>query len=364
MSSTLGILFDERFKRHLNPPGHPERPERLEAVVRAVASRAGRGAVALAACAAAEDDLALVHTAEYRAVIRSGHGHQVYLDPDTSMCSESYEVARLAAGSVVAAVDAVLGGEVGRACVFARPPGHHAEADRAMGFCLYNNVAIGAAHALERHGLGRVLVMDYDVHHGNGTQHIFEDSPHVLYISTHEFPLYPGTGALSEVGRGAGRGFTVNLPMPAGSGDAEYEQVFARVVVPIAIEFAPELVLVSAGFDAHAADPLAGMRMSANGFARITAMLRDLATAVCGGRLVLVLEGGYDLDALTDSVGAVLDVLLGSDPPPVTRSREESRDAPAARASMTGAPWPTRADTLIEQFLATHRRYWRSLQGS
>jgi acetoin utilization deacetylase AcuC-like enzyme len=229
------------------------------------------------------------------------------LDPDTFTSPASYEVARLAVGATIdAARYAVSSGE--HALALVRPPGHHAEPDRAMGFCLFNNVAIAAA-ALRQDGLARVAIVDIDVHHGNGTQAAFYTDPTVLYVSSHQFPYYPGTGAASEAGSGAGRGFTLNVPMPAGSTDEDYASVYGSVVVPALEQFRPDAILVSAGYDAHELDPLAGMRMTTAGYGAVVALLDDVAARVCGRRLAFVTEGGYHLDALRECLEATIGVL-------------------------------------------------------
>jgi acetoin utilization deacetylase AcuC-like enzyme len=241
---------------------------------------------------------------------------------------------------VVEAVDAVLDDDLDRAFCAVRPPGHHAGAARAMGFCLFNNVAVGAAHALAR-GLRRVLIVDFDVHHGNGTQEIFEAEPRVLYVSTHAYPHYPGTGSLDEQGRDAGTGFSVNLPLPAGCGDGEYLRVYRELVKPIGLLFDPELVLVSAGFDPHVDDPLAGMAVTDSGFAGLTDVCLELAGGTAGGRAVLVLEGGYDLGGLGRSVVAVVSRLLGEKTPIETPEAAAELEAvmARARAALRGR-WP------------------------
>jgi acetoin utilization deacetylase AcuC-like enzyme len=213
-------------------------------------------------------------------------------------------------------------GAVRNGFAFVRPPGHHAERARAMGFCLFNNVAVGAAYVRARYGVQRVLVLDWDVHHGNGTQHMFERDPGVLFVSLHQFPFYPGTGAADEVGHGDGRGFTVNLPLPAGCGDAEYLDAFQRIIEPIVDQYAPELVLISAGFDPHVDDPLGGMRVTETGFATMARSVMRLAEGSAQGRCVAVLEGGYDLDAMRRSARAVLAELrrAGAELPPSGRS--------------------------------------------
>jgi acetoin utilization deacetylase AcuC-like enzyme len=231
------------------------------------------------------------------------------LDPDTGVSAGSWEAALTAAGGAVAACDTVMGGLARTAFVACRPPGHHAEADRAMGFCLFNNVAVAARHLQQRHGLARVFIVDWDVHHGNGTQHAFEDDDTVFYFSTHQFPFYPGTGHRGERGRGRGIGYTLNMPLTAGAGDADYATLFRSVLLPAIDGFRPEFILISAGFDAHRDDPLAGMALSEAGYREMTAIVRQAADAHCGGRIVSVLEGGYDLKALASSVEAHLEAL-------------------------------------------------------
>jgi acetoin utilization deacetylase AcuC-like enzyme len=295
------------FADHITPPGHPERPERAE-VMQAVAARfRGAGGTVVEPRAATDDDLKRVHTPDYIARLVATRGRAVMLDPDTFTSPESEAIARLAAGAVLTGVDAVLDGPAqSRALAMVRPPGHHAEADKAMGFCLYNNLAVGAAYARSR-GVGRVAVVDYDVHHGNGTQRTFYSDPTVLFVSSHQYPFYPGTGAAAETGRGAGKGFTLNLPLAAGTRDAEIEERYARQALPRLREFKPELLMISAGFDAHAADPLGGLRLTTDGFRRLTRSLLDVADECCAGRTVLVTEGGYDLHALAEGLQAVID---------------------------------------------------------
>jgi acetoin utilization deacetylase AcuC-like enzyme len=229
---------------------------------------------------------------------------------DTVACAATPRIARLAAGAVTQAIDAVMQDRADNAFCAVRPPGHHAEYDRAMGFCFYNNIAIGARYFKDHHKLQRVAIIDWDVHHGNGTQHSFAEDPSVFFASIHQYPHYPGTGSALECGRGAGEGFTLNIPVSAGSGDAEYIDHFRHTIIPRLLEFQPEFVLLSAGFDAHKNDPLGQINMSAAGFAALSDMVLELAASCCAGRLVSVLEGGYDLDALADSVLAHLQTLL------------------------------------------------------
>ncbi|MGE0040181.1 MAG: histone deacetylase [Vicinamibacterales bacterium] len=307
----LTVVTSERFQDHVTPPGHPERVDRAVAMRRAVARWAERGGAVVAPRAATDEDLLRVHTPAHLDAIRATRGRAAMLDADTFTSPDSDDVGRLAAGAVMTGVDLALDGGAGaRALAVVRPPGHHAEADKAMGFCLYNSVAVGAAYARHR-GVSRVAVMDYDVHHGNGTQWIFYEDPSVLFVSTHQYPFYPGTGAAEETGRGAGDGYTVNVPLEAGATDADYDLVFRDAVLPALAWYRPELLLVSAGFDAHERDPLAYMRMSTEGFARLTARLLVLADQVAGGRTVFVTEGGYDLHALETSLEAVIGLLAG-----------------------------------------------------
>ena len=308
------LIHSERFAEHQTPPGHPERPERAEAMD-AVATRwRTRGIEIVAPRAATAEQLGRVHDVQYLRRIAETVGRATALDPDTYTSPASYEIALLAAGAAVDAVERVMGASQRSAVALVRPPGHHAERDRAMGFCLYNNVAVAAAHARAQ-GAAKVAIVDYDVHHGNGTQHTFEADPHVLYISTHQFPYYPGTGAADEVGRAAGRGFTVNVPLEVGACDEDYQTVFAHIVLPVLRQFEPDLVIVSAGFDAHEHDPLGGMRLTTPAFAAMTLELRAVAEACCGGRIVAAVEGGYDLHAFAASLDAVIGALDGPPTP-------------------------------------------------
>jgi len=248
------------------------------------------------------------HVAVVQAMAKNGGG---WLDPDTLVSPASFEVACLAAGGAMAAVDAVMNREVNSAFALVRPPGHHATVERVMGFCLFNNIAVAAQYAVKQYKLEEILIIDFDVHHGNGTQDIFYNDQCVLYISTHQFPHYPGTGNIDEMGTLLTKGTTLNIPMPAGSGDAEYLRILNEIVVPAGRRFKPQLILVSAGFDGHWTDSMSGMQFSARGYARITNIIKKLAEGLCQGRLVLVLEGGYELKALATSVRATFEVLLG-----------------------------------------------------
>jgi len=259
------------------------------------------------------EELEMIHSPNYisyvQGVAEKGGG---WLDSDTVMSPKSYQAALYAVGGLLVAVEAVMKGEADNAFALVRPPGHHAVRDRAMGFCIFNNVAIAARFALTKFNLDRVLIADFDVHHGNGTQDAFYADPKVLYFSTHQYPYYPGTGWIDEVGTGEGEGFTVNFPMTAGWGDDEYLRAFNEVLVPAARRFQPQLILVSAGFDPHWADQLAMMRVTITGFARMATILKELAAELCQGRLIFTLEGGYNIQVVASSVRTIFDVLLGN----------------------------------------------------
>ena len=310
---STGYVYDPLYLEH-DEPGHPENRGRLEQTMRHLEDSQLLGRMTrLEPRDATVDELSAVHRPAYidrvRSAAETGRG---WLDPDTYVGARSYDAAVRAAGGLLCAVDAVLAGEVDNAFALVRPPGHHAVADRAMGFCLFNNVAIAARHALQQHGLDQVLIVDFDLHHGNGTQEAFYEENHVLYFSTHQYPYYPGTGHWQETGRGVGKGYTVNVPLPAGSGDDQYRQVFQEVLLPILHRFRPQLILVSAGFDAHFRDHLASMRLSCAGYRELALTLRGVAEELCQGRLLFVLEGGYAGEALAWSLRTCLDVLLGN----------------------------------------------------
>ena len=306
-----GLVADHTFLDHITPQGHPERTKRMQVLLDwAKQWENDPRVVRIQPRAASREEIEAVHDSEhFEAMAETAGKAASMVDSDTYTSPLSFETARLAAGSCIEIVDAVLDGRIRNGIALVRPPGHHAESHRAMGFCLFNNIAIAAAHA-RRRGIDRVLIVDWDVHHGNGTQQIFEEDPSVYFISLHQYPFYPGTGAATEVGRGDGRGFTLNIPMPAGCNDEDYLVRFRERVVVIGKEFAPDLVLVSAGFDAHANDPLGGMRVTTQGFARMADELLGLARDTCAGKIVAVLEGGYDLGALRDSTGVVMSRFL------------------------------------------------------
>lgn len=293
--------------------GHPESPERLKTILQALkeADLLPR-LIPLEPTAATAAQLAAVHSPDHvrrvQQLVARGGGH---FDADTYANARSLDAATLAAGAVVGAVDAVMSGRVDNAFALVRPPGHHATRQRAMGFCLFNNVAVGAQHALEGHGLERVLIADYDVHHGNGTQDIFYRTPQVLYFSTHQYPHYPGTGNWNEIGADEGAGYTVNVPLPPHVGDDGYLQVFDHLLFPLAERYQPQFVFVSVGFDAHWSDPLASENLSIAGYAALARTCIEIARETCAGRIVFSLEGGYSLEALSLGAAATFRGLLG-----------------------------------------------------
>jgi len=308
-----GFLHDEIYLRHQTGTGHPEKPQRLAAIIRRLKANGLLSQLtALASAPASPEWLTAIHTPQYVERVRTSCKNGApYLDSgDTPISSESYEVAVVAVGGVLSAIDAVMEGKVRNAFCAVRPPGHHALKDRAMGFCLFNNVAIAARYVQKRHNCHKVLIVDWDVHHGNGTQAAFYDDPTVLYFSVHRSPFYPGTGSEAEKGSGNGLGLTVNAPLAAGSGDKDYQRVFQEKLMPAAFAFHPDFVLISAGFDAHRDDPLGGMNLTAHGYGELTRMVKEISERCCNGRLVSVLEGGYGLEGLSESVEAHLRSLM------------------------------------------------------
>ncbi len=313
LAMAVGYVYHPIYLKH-DTGQHVEVAARLQAIVSHLEKTGLKSQLNLIEPRPASiEEIALVHQREYIKEIEekaaSGGG---WLDLDTVMSSGSYEAALYAAGGVIRAVAAVMNGEVASAFALVRPPGHHATSSYAKGFCLFNNIAIATEYALAEYNLERILIVDFDVHHGNGTQEAFYDNPRVMYISAHQYPFYPGTGGLKETGSGAAKGTNINVPLPAGCGDGEYLNVFEQIIVPAARRFKPQLIMVSAGYDAHWADPLAMMQVSVTGFGQMVGTIKGLADELCGGRLVLTLEGGYHLEALAASVKATFDRLLGN----------------------------------------------------
>lgn len=309
-ASVVEVVEDARYQSHHGPEGHPERPERLIAVTEAIDAFRDRVEI-LTPRAAEPEEILRVHADRLYDFLASTRGEsRGQIDADTYYGPSSFDIARLAAGGTVDLARHVMRGEIARGLAAVRPPGHHAEAQRSMGFCLFNNVAVAARTIQAEFGEPRILILDWDVHHGNGTQHSFERDPSVLYVSTHQFPFYPGTGDFGEAGVGPGLGATLNIPMPAGCGDREYIGVMQRLIVPAAIAFAPDVILVSCGFDAHRDDPLGSMDLTGAGFAIMAELMRKLADELCEGRIAYVLEGGYALSGVREGTTAVLESLV------------------------------------------------------
>lgn len=303
--SVTCIVYHPVFLEHDSGPGHPESSRRLTSILDSVKhSPVNEELMWIEPSPAPEAYLECIHTKDYirRVEETCASGAPVIDSADTGICCRSFEAALYAAGGGLAAIDAVMEGRARNGFVAARPPGHHAEREAAMGFCLFNNVAIAAAYLREHYKVEKVLIVDWDVHHGNGTQHSFEADSHVFFFSTHQYPHYPGTGGEGDIGVGAGMGMTLNVPMPAGSGDEDYVKAFRDKLLPEALEFNPDFLLVSAGFDAHASDPLSEIRLTSGCFRELTHLVRHIAETCCAGRLVSFLEGGYDGKALSESV--------------------------------------------------------------
>jgi acetoin utilization deacetylase AcuC-like enzyme len=346
-----GVVRDERYLQHVMDSGHPESPERLRVIYRMLEEKEMKDSLQeVMPREARREELEAVHSPDYIDLIASTAGKPYCrLDSDTSTCAKSYEAALLAAGGFLELIRSVMEGRLKNGFAFVRPPGHHAERNRAMGFCLFNNVAIGARYAIQNF-VKKILIVDWDVHHGNGTQNSFYEDPQVLYFSTHRYGFfYPGTGAATEVGTGRGEGFTVNVPLSTRTGDADYGNIFTQILKPIALEYQPELILVSAGFDTHYDDPLGGMEVTEKGFARMTQILMEIAEATGGGRLAITLEGGYDVAGQGRSVKAVLKELAQISPLDKSDLIEKER------------PGSSPTDQLIRQVKEIQKRYWKAL---
>lgn len=305
-----GVVVDRAYLKHEPGEFHPERPERIGVLLNLAEQLEKQKFQLLAPAAADRFEIESCHSADYVALVEAtSKANQHALDGDTITCRDSFGVGLLAVGGFLRLLDAIAAAETANGFALVRPPGHHALKNRAMGFCLFNTIAIGARHLKRVHGAKRILIVDWDVHHGNGTQEAFYDDASVLFISTHQFPFYPGTGAMDEIGVNGGEGYTINVPLPAGCGDAEYLRVFEEIVVPAANKFEPEWILVSAGFDPHRRDPLGGMNVTDEGFGAMAQILLRLAERHAGGKIAFLLEGGYDLAALRQSVAAVLNAM-------------------------------------------------------
>jgi len=310
------IVSDRRYLKHFAGSSNPERPQRIEAMIEMAESLRRPNLKFLTPRAATLDEIAMCHGVDYiQDVERTASLDRFDFDLDTHSSRDSYQTALLAAGGVLTAVEAVMDGDANNAFAIVRPPGHHALPNRAMGFCFFNNLAIAAEWLIKVRGLKRVMIVDWDVHHGNGSQEMFYESAEVLYTSIHQFPHYPGTGSFHEIGYGPGTGYTINMPMPAEFGNSEYLRAFDRLIMPIGRHFKPEFILVSAGFDCHFRDPLAQMRVTEAGFAAMARRVNRLAAECCGGKVVAALEGGYDLEAIAQSGRVVIEEFGRSDEP-------------------------------------------------
>jgi len=340
----ISAFLDKLSVDHDNGPGHPESPERIIAMVDSLQEHGiFDKLIKIPPRDATKEEITLVHQPGYYYKIEATRGKpRVFLDADTTTCPVSFDAARRAAGAVLEAVDRVMAGELDIAFPLIRPPGHHAESDRAMGFCLFNNVALGAVYAIRNYDIKRILIVDWDLHHGNGTQHLFSNMREVLYFSTHQFPYYPGTGDAAEVGVEKGEGHTINVPLTPNMGDAEYIKIFNEILTPVIDQYCPEMVLVSAGFDTYVDDPLGGMKVTSQGYAQQARFLKEKAEEYCGGKIIFVLEGGYNLDGLWLSTKAVFDELFE-----VTKTDFGELDA------------HTRADDVIAHVKSIHSKYWK-----
>ncbi|MDY7031680.1 MAG: histone deacetylase [Thermodesulfobacteriota bacterium] len=310
---TTGIVRDLRYLQHITSEYHPENHHRLEVIYQMLDDEDMIGKyVDVPPRFATKEEIGLIHTSEYisRVAATADKSH-VMLDPDTQTSPKSYDAARLAVGGVLECIDGIMSGDIDNGVALVRPPGHHAESDRGMGFCLFNNVAVGARYARERYSLERILIVDWDLHHGNGTQNAFYNDSDVLYFSTHQFPHYPGTGSFDETGAFQGEGFTINVPLSGGQGNEEFAQIFSRILKPVCLQYKPQFILVSAGFDTYSKDPLGAMKITPDGFARLARILLEICELTCQGKLVFVLEGGYHLEGLKNSVKAVLKECMG-----------------------------------------------------
>jgi len=348
VSRITGIVKDSRYLQHASGFSHPESPERLAAVYEMLDNpHMSWKYVEIEPRAASHDEIAYVHTSSYIHYIAGTAGKNcVFLDSDTIAGAETYEIAKLAVGGLMNAIDGVMTGEMDNAFAFVRPPGHHAGPGNSAGFCVFNNVAVGAMHAIKKHGLKKILIVDWDLHHGNGTQKIFYSDRRVLYFSMHQYPYYPGTGGLHEIGDGQALGYTVNVPLRYGAVNGTFISAFRKILEPIALAYKPELILVSAGFDTYYQDPLGGMRVTPEGFAAMARVLLNIADQCCSGRVVSVLEGGYNVVGLARSAKATLEEMFDE-----THYTDKKLDAMEREADEKNKP-------VIRSVISGIRPYW------
>ena len=347
MSKKVGVVRGKIFLEHDTGYGHPECPERLVSIY-GMLDQTGisKEVKEVELRKATKEEILLIHSEDHYERIESTKGRETYLDGDTPASPKSFEAALFAVGGLLELTEQVLADQLESGFALVRPPGHHAEKDQAMGFCLFNNIAIASAWAIKEKGLNRILIADFDVHHGNGTQHSFYDTDRVLYFSTHRYPFYPGTGFYNEVGKGKGQGFSVNVPLPGGMGDSEYDSIYTKILMPIAREYQPELILVSAGFDSYYQDPLGGMEMTEQGFARLGSIFIQLANELCRGKLIFVLEGGYSVEGIAKCIQAIMMRML---------KKQEL-------VSETGEPVKG-FERLLEEVHRYQKSYWKGLLG-
>lgn len=339
----VGLVNDELFLKHVNGFQHPECPERLESINDMLKHEGLIEKIELLSPRdATKEEITDVHTEQYFEFIKSTQGHEVFnIDADTSTNPYTFDAAIRASGGFISALEKISTNELDKAFALVRPPGHHAEKDRAMGFCFFNHIAVGASYLL-KNGAEKVLIADWDVHHGNGTQHIFYKNPNVLFFSIHQFPFYPGTGSLNEVGIEDGEGYTVNVPVPPMLGDDDYLKIFHTILNPVIEQFNPDFILISAGFDAYHLDPLGGMKITEEGFSKLTRFVLDKSNKYCDGRIAFILEGGYNIQGLWSINKSVFEEIL--------EINKSSIDEPEATPG---------CEIAIEGALDTYSKYWK-----
>lgn len=348
MQPKTAVVRDEIYLQHLTGDYHPESHHRLEVVYEMLGDEDMEGRYGiLSPRPATQEELELNHSLNYINQVASTAGRSfTSLDPDTTTSPRSWDAARMAVGGMLMAIDKVMEGEFNNAFALIRPPGHHAERSKGMGFCLFNNIAIGAHYARQKYHLDRILIADWDLHHGNGTQSAFYEDSHVLFFSTHQYPYYPGSGSVDENGSGKGKGFTINVPLPGGQGDQDFAAIYQEVLRPIAVEFKPQLILVSAGYDIYFQDPLGAMNVTPEGFAALTSLIMDMAQSSCQGKVVITLEGGYHLNGLRDSVRATLKELMGESV--LSGAKREGKQVGST-------------EKIIKKVKGRHKNFWSSL---